>query len=50
MHTNNIDSSQLPKWKQRSSVPIWELTHTATKMAKKNKKEKKENFQLDIKL
>lgn len=37
MHINNIDSPQLPTWKQRGSVPIGELTHTANKMAKKEK-------------
>lgn len=45
MHTNNIDSPQLPKWKQRSSVPFWELTHTAAKMAKRKKKIFKVKYQ-----
>lgn len=54
MHTNNIDSPQLPKGKQRSSVPIWELTHTAPKMAKKKKREeekkkRKKNFFFRVK-
>lgn len=45
MHTNNIDSPPMPKWKQRGSVPIGELTHTANKMAKKG-----EISKLDIKI
>lgn len=45
MHINNIDSPQLPTWKQRGSVPIGELTNTANKMAKKEKISK-----LDIKI
>ena len=45
MHISNIDSPQLPTWKQRGSVPIGELTHTANKMAKKEKISK-----LDIKI